>query len=114
MLPFLQEKCNQRLATKPGRMEMGVFASASLADYPSLFVQNGVDLMKQTGLRFFLGLGLGLVMKSVLDINFAESMLMTTAKAPGLGAQNNLDNLEYRQLIKGVTYSLKIIFSFAS
>jgi hypothetical protein len=64
ILPFLQEKCNERLNGNRERMEMEIFTSGSLADYPSLFAQSGADLRKLAGVQILLGLALGLVVKS--------------------------------------------------
>jgi hypothetical protein len=64
ILPFLQQKCDQRLATNRDRMEMEIFTSGSLQSYPGLFAQSGSDLIKQAGVQILLGLGLGLVVKS--------------------------------------------------
>jgi hypothetical protein len=64
ILPFLQQKCEQRLAIDRDRMEMEIFTSGSLQSYPSLFAQSGSDLIKQAGVQILLGLGLGLVVKS--------------------------------------------------
>jgi len=64
ILPFLQEKCIRRLSSNRERMEMEIFTSGSLDDYPSLFAQSGADLMKEAGVQILLGLGLGLVVKS--------------------------------------------------
>jgi hypothetical protein len=64
ILPFLQEKCSERLNGSRERMEMEIFTSGSLADYPSLFAQSGADLKKLAGVQILLGLALGLVVKS--------------------------------------------------
>lgn len=64
ILPFLQQKCDQRLATNRDRMEMEIFTSGSLQSYPGLFAQSGSDLIKQAGVQILLGLGLGPVVKS--------------------------------------------------
>ncbi len=64
ILPYLQQRCDQRLASNPGRMEMEIFTSGSLQAYPGLFAQSGADLVKQAGVQILLGLGLGLVVKS--------------------------------------------------
>lgn len=64
ILPFLQQKLTQRLATNRDRMEMEIFTSGSLDRYPSLFAQSGSDLSKQAGVQILLALGLGLVVKS--------------------------------------------------
>ena len=64
ILPFLQEKCNERLNGSRERMEMEIFTSGSLAEYPSLFAQSGADLRKLAGVQILLGLALGLVVKS--------------------------------------------------
>jgi hypothetical protein len=64
ILPFLQEKCNERLNGNRERIEMEIFTSGSLADYPSLFAQSGSDLRKLAGVQILLGLALGLVVKS--------------------------------------------------
>jgi len=64
ILPFLQQKCEQRLSTNPERMEMEIFTSGSLQSYPNLFAQSGSDLIKQAGVQILLGLGLGLVDRS--------------------------------------------------
>jgi hypothetical protein len=64
ILPFLQQKCEQRLAIDRDRMEMEIFTSGSLQSYPGLFAQSGSDLIKQAGTQILLGLGLGLVVKS--------------------------------------------------
>lgn len=64
ILPFLQEKCNERLNGNRERTEMEIFTSGSLADYPSLFAQSGADLRKLAGVQILLGLALGLVVKS--------------------------------------------------
>ena len=63
ILPYLQQRCDQRLASNPGRMEMEIFTSGSLQSYPGLFAQSGADLIKQAGVQILLGLGLGLVVK---------------------------------------------------
>lgn len=64
ILPFLQQKFDQRLANNRDRMEMEIFTSGTLQDYPGLFAQSGSDLRKEAGLQILLGLGLGLVVKS--------------------------------------------------
>ena len=64
ILPFLEQKCAQRLAANPGRMEMEIFTSGSLQSYPGLFAQSGSDLIKIAGVQILLGLGLGLVIES--------------------------------------------------
>jgi len=64
ILPFLQQKFAQRLENNPNRMEMEIFTSGTLQDYPALFAQSGSDLRKEVGLQILLGIGLGLVVKS--------------------------------------------------
>ena len=64
ILPFLQQKFDHRLETNRDRMEMEIFTSGSLHNYPGLFAQSGSDLIKQAGVQILLGLSLGLVVKS--------------------------------------------------
>lgn len=64
ILPFLRQKCDQRLATNPARMEMEIFTAGSLEGYPDLYAQSGSDLIKQAGVQILIGLGLGLIVKS--------------------------------------------------
>jgi hypothetical protein len=64
ILPFLQQRFDQRMVTGRDRLEMEIFTSGTLQDYPSLFAQSGADLIKQAGVQILLGLGLGLVIKS--------------------------------------------------
>jgi hypothetical protein len=64
ILPFLQQKFDQRLATNRDRMEMEILTSGSLQSYPGLFAQSGSDLIKQAGVQILIGLGIGLVVKS--------------------------------------------------
>ena len=64
ILSFLQQKFDQRLANNRDRMEMEIFTSGTLQDYPGLFAQSGSDLRKEAGLQILLGLGLGLVVMS--------------------------------------------------
>lgn len=64
ILPFLQQRFDQRMVTGRERLEMEIFTSGTLQDYPSLFAQSGADLIKQAGVQILLGLGLGLVFKS--------------------------------------------------
>ena len=45
-------------------MEMEIFTSCSLANYASLYAQSGADLSKLAGVQRFLGLALGLIVKS--------------------------------------------------
>ena len=64
VLPFLQERLLERLTTNRKRMEMEIFTSGTMDDYPSLFAQSGADLTKQAGIQILLGLGLGLIVRS--------------------------------------------------
>lgn len=62
--PRLQEMCNERLNGSRERMEMEIFTLCSLANYASLYAQSGADLSKLAGVQRFLGLALGLIVKS--------------------------------------------------
>ncbi len=62
--PRLREMCNERLNGSRERMEMEIFTSCSLANYASLYAQSGADLSKLAGVQRFLGLALGLIVKS--------------------------------------------------
>ena len=64
VLPFLQQKFTHRLENNQNRMEMEIFTSGTLQDYPALFAQSGSDLRKEAGLQVLLGIGLGLVVRS--------------------------------------------------
>lgn len=64
ILPFLKEKCNERLNGSRERIEMEIFTSGTLADYPSLFAQSAANLRKLAGVQTMLGLALGLVDRS--------------------------------------------------
>ena len=75
ILPFLQNKFDQRLAANRDRIEMEIFTSGSLQSYPGLFAQSGSDLIKQAGVQILLGLGLGLVVK-----NRGKGMLVFNSK----------------------------------
>jgi len=61
ILPFLKDKFDQRVNTNRERMELEIFTSGTLQDYPSLFAQGGADLRREAGVQILLGLGLGLV-----------------------------------------------------
>lgn len=65
VLPFLKEKFIDRTKLSNQRMEMELFTSGTLNDFPNLFAQSGSDLAKLAGTQLLLAYGLGLITKDL-------------------------------------------------
>lgn len=61
ILPFLQERYNQRVASNPERLEMELHTSGKLASYPSLFAPSSSDLRLAAGENILLGIAFCLI-----------------------------------------------------